>query len=63
MTITPGAFNHAFSTAFEVYTAGIDTRPFCGSCGWDAEARNANDDVLCDSCGADLRRFGFLFQE
>lgn len=32
------------------------TYPFCGSCGWDFR-ENLNDDVFCDACGADLRRF------
>ena len=39
-----------------------DTRPFCGSCGWDFRNGGQGDkstDLLCDSCGADLRRFGF----
>ena len=32
------------------------TFPFCGSCGWDFR-ENLNNDVFCDACGADLRRF------
>ena len=35
------------------------TVPFCGSCGWDHVAQNKNDDEFCDSCGADVTRFGF----
>jgi len=34
------------------------TVPFCGSCGFDAN-NSLHDDVYCDSCGADLTRFGF----
>lgn len=37
----------------------IDTQPFCGSCGWDASLQDKNADLICDSCGADLTRFGF----
>jgi len=37
------------------------TVPFCGACGYDIGSvrGNANDDIFCDSCGADLTRFGF----
>ena len=37
------------------------TVPFCGSCGHDVGGArgNANDDIFCDACGADLNRFGF----
>lgn len=37
------------------------TVPYCGACGYDVTSygRNVNDDELCDSCGADLARFGF----
>lgn len=34
----------------------ILTYPFCGSCGWDF-TENLNNDIFCDSCGADLRLF------
>jgi len=33
------------------------TAPFCGACGWDFVRVNTNNDIFCDSCGADLRRF------
>ena len=35
------------------------TVPFCGACGWDHVNKNQNDDEFCDSCGADVTRFGF----
>lgn len=34
------------------------TVPFCGSCGFDAN-NSLHEDGFCDSCGADLLRFGF----
>jgi len=34
------------------------TVPFCGACGFDANG-GLNEDEFCDSCGADLNRFGF----
>jgi len=37
-----------------------DSRPFCGSCGWDATRKDLRADLICDSCGADLTRFGFV---
>ena len=37
----------------------VDTRPFCGSCGWDPTRSHIYDDVFCNACGADLRRFNF----
>ena len=33
------------------------TAPFCGACGWDFVKVNTNNDIFCDACGADLRRF------
>lgn len=36
-----------------------NTVPFCGTCGWDHIAQNKNNDQFCDSCGADVTRFGF----
>ena len=36
-----------------------ETKPFCGSCGWDHELVNTHADRFCDSCGADVERFGF----
>jgi hypothetical protein len=35
------------------------TIPFCGSCGYDHEARNINGDQLCDACGAEVSYYGF----
>ena len=32
----------------------LATTPYCRACGWDYVARNANSDVLCDSCGDTL---------
>ena len=37
----------------------VSTPPYCGACGWDANAQNTGDTGLCDSCGADLSAFGF----
>ena len=37
----------------------VDTQPFCGACGWDAEAHDLGTDLVCDACGADLKAFGF----
>jgi len=36
-----------------VANATVVTLPFCGGCGWDLR-ENVNDDLFCDSCGADI---------
>lgn len=40
----------------------LDTRPYCGQCGWTVHnifGGDANNDLLCDSCGADLTLYGW----
>ena len=37
----------------------VSTLPFCGSCGYDHEARNLHNDQVCDSCGATVSFTGF----
>jgi len=41
-------------------TSGTNTMPYCGECGWDTRL-NVNYDQFCDSCGTDLRMFGYAF--
>ncbi|RLB67572.1 MAG: hypothetical protein DRH08_03320 [Deltaproteobacteria bacterium] len=39
-----------------------DTRPYCGQCGWAPDNSGLGDidnDLICDSCGADLALYGF----
>ena len=38
------------------------TVPYCGQCGWEVENSglgDIGDDLVCDSCGADLALYGF----
>ncbi len=36
----------------------VDTKPFCGACGWDyVRSANRDSDGFCDACGADLSAY------
>ncbi len=43
--------------------ASVNTKPYCGSCGWEVNQAfphgDRNSDLFCDSCGADLIAYGF----
>ena len=43
-------------------TAPFITTPYCGQCGWNPDNSGLGDldnDLVCDSCGADLTLYGF----
>lgn len=44
--------------------AAVDTKPYCGACGWQpytlGHTRDLHQDLVCDACGADLFAYGWL---
>jgi hypothetical protein len=44
--------------------AAVDTKPYCGACGWKpfslGHVYDLHADLICDACGADLLAYGWL---